>query len=141
MSKLALDERKINTSYNKFITKVSAWVGGENETNYKEIEWPTDEYLEEKGKEDINNIKNYRIEHIPWHNAIAHGEKEDLCAALRFVNNLGDRSERFHTERMEEEEKRDIDLTGVQIGKIRIKTNYSHVWEFRWFDRDENKVG
>jgi len=41
-------------------------VGGNDNKTKETYEWPSDEYLEKIGKEDINNIRNYQITNIRW---------------------------------------------------------------------------
>lgn len=56
----------IDANYTKFIVKTSDYVGGENNTNFKEYEWPSDEHLHSLAERDLRLLKNYKVTAIRW---------------------------------------------------------------------------
>jgi len=128
-----------NKKYTKFIIKNTTYVGGDNGKKNETFEWPSDEYLEKIGKEDIQNIRNYQITKINWIPEITGSDKDNLLVSWTWENNLNDKSEVFFTPKKMNGHNV-IDLAGRQLGKITSKHSGSEADYFRLYDRDDNML-
>lgn len=94
-------------------------------------EWPSNDYLK---KLSAQEREAYQINSIKWVKGTHFGPGEDYANSLRFCNNLGEESHLYS------DKSPDASITVNQrIAKIKCRTNYNHVFCFKFFD-DFNQV-
>ena len=115
------------------VIKYSKIIGGENNMSDRISEWPSNEYLKSLTAQELNA---YQITSVHWIKGTQHGEKEDYASMIRFANNLGEESHLYYDKSPDASIK-----TKQRIAKISARTNYSHVFCFKFFDDFGNLIG
>jgi len=107
--------------------RYSKEIGGEKNTTHETFEWPSNEFLGNMTKEEF---ENFQIDKIMWVKGTHFGEAEDYCNSLRFVSNTGVESPLFS----DKEPNAEIDVSKSRIANIYAKTNYHHVFCYKFCD-------
>lgn len=106
-------------------------IGGEKNMSDRVLEWPSNEFLK---KMTALEVKDYQISSIHWAKGTHFGPEKDFANSLRFTNNLGEESPLYS------EKSPDASITiNQRIAKISCKTNYHHVFGFKFYN-DFNEV-
>ena len=108
-------------------------IGGENNISDRVSEWPSNDHL--KGL-SAQELEAYQISSIHWVKGTHFGPAEDYCSAMRLSNNLGEESPLY----FDKSPDASIDTT-QRIAKITAKTNYHHVFCFKFYNDFGEVIG
>ena len=120
-------------SKDQSILYYSKIIGGEKNMSNRVSEWPSNEYF---AKLSAQELEAYQITSIHWVKGTHFGPNEDYANSLRFSNNLGAESHLYS------DKSPDASIsTNQRIAKITCRTNYHHVFCFKFWNDFGEVIG